>query len=246
MTVDVRVLTVTPEGSTLEWQPGATAANVPTAQELASDPLAGMKPIIKLTRDGEVAGLVNEVEVLAKLQAAVDIVRRGLAEKLPPNANREGMEAMLAQVLSPTILIGSVLRDARTYFGLNGVELAMGATVTVDMKQPNPIGGEPIPTKFSVRIESATADTAVFATTTAFDAATLTRMSLQMMEKAGERFSPAELAKFEAMQIGEEGRFVFDRAVGLMREGTVNRTLRVAGQTRLDRTEIRLVTAPRR
>jgi hypothetical protein len=249
-TIDVRVLTVTPEGSTLEWESGATAANIPAAQEplmlAASDAMSGMKPVIRLTPDGEVDGLVNEAEVLAKVQAAVDIIRRGLLEKMPPAANRQGFEAMLAQVLSPATLIGTVMRDARTYFGLNGVELAVGETPTADIEQPNPIGGEALPAKFSVHIESATADTAVLVTTTTYDGGALMRVTRQLLEKAGAPVSPEELAKYPAMQMGDEGRFVFDRAAGLMREVIVNRRLSVAGQGRLDRTEIRLVAPPKR
>lgn len=248
-TIDVRVLTVSPEGSTIEWESGKTTANVPAAQEpvlrAASDAMSGMKPVIRLTPDGEVDGLVNEAEILAKVQAATDIIRRSLLEKLPP-ANRQGLEAMLSQVLSPAVLIGSVVRDAQAYFGLNGVELAVGETVAADMQQPNPFGGEPLPAKFSVRVESATADTAMLVTTTAYDGAALMRVTRQILEKAGAPVSPEELAKFPAMQLGDEGRFVFDRALGLMREVTVNRRLSVAGQSRLDRTEIRLVARPQR
>jgi hypothetical protein len=247
-TIDVRVLAVTPEGSTLEWEPGATAGDMVGMQEAlmlaAGDAMAGMKPVIRLTSDGEVAGLVNEAQVLAKVQAAVDIIRRGLLELAPP-ANRPGLETMLSQLLSPALLVGTVVRDAQTYFGLNGAELAAGETVTVDITQPNPLGGEPLPAKLSVRAESATADTVVLVTTTTYDLAALMRSTILLMEKAGDRVSPEELAKFPAMQMRDEGRFVFGRAVGLMRELTVNRWFTVAGQKRLDRTEIRLVAPPR-
>jgi hypothetical protein len=248
-TVDVRVLTVTPEGTTLEWQ-SDTPANFPAAQEAlmraAANAMAGMKPVIRLTADGEVAGLVNEADVLAKMRAATDIIRRAALDKLPPAANRQGMEAMLEQVLSPSVLIGTVVRDAQTYFGLNGLELAVGATVTVDVQQPNPMGGEPLPAKFSVRVESATADAAVLVTTTTYDGAALMRMTRVLMEKSGAPVSAEELARNPVMEMSDEGRFVFGRAVGLMRELTVNRRVSVAGQSRLDRTEIRLVAPPQR
>jgi hypothetical protein len=248
-TVDVRVLTVTPDGITLEWG-SATPANFPAAQEAlmraATNAMAGMKPVIRLTADGEVAGLVNEADVLAKMTAATDIIRRAALDKLPPAANRQGMEAMLAQVLSPSVLIGTVVRDAQTYFGLNGLELAVGETVTVDVPQPNPMGGEPLPAKFSVRVESATADAAVLVTTTTYDGAALMRMTRLLMEKSGAPVSAEELAKYPVMEMSDEGRFVFGRAVGLMRELTVNRRVSVAGQSRLDRTEIRLVAPPQR
>ena len=248
-TIDVRVLTVTPEGSTLEWEAGLTAVAagvVPDAlMSGVSDAVRGMKPVIRLTPDGEVAGLVNEAEVLAKMQAVVEILRRELAAKLPP-ADRQGFETMLSQVMSPAILVASVVRDASTYFGLNGVELGVGESVSAELAQPNPFGGEPLPAQFTVRVESATADVASLVTTTVYDGSDLMRAMARLMENAGKPISKEELAKVPAMQIGDDGRFVFDRGVGLMREVTVTRRVTVPGRVQLDRTEIRLIAQPNR
>jgi hypothetical protein len=248
-TVNVTVLTVTPEGSTLEWESGLIAGNVggvPEALMLtAGDAMRGIKPVIRLTPDGELAGLANEAEVLAKMQAAVDIIRRGAAESVPP-ANRPGFEAMLSQVLSPPILLASVVSDARIYFRLNGAALGVGQSATADLLQPNPFGGEPLPAKFTVRAESGNTDTASLVTTTVYDGAALMRLMSLMMEKTGDPVPKEEFAKLPAMQMGEEGRFVFDRLVGLMREATVTRRVTMGGQVRLDRTEIRLVAPPKR
>ena len=248
-TIDVTVLTAAPEGFTIEWESGLTTGGVAGMPEAlmvaASNAMRGMKPVIRLTPEGEVVGLVNETEVLAKVQAAVDIIRRGLVEKMPP-ADRQGFDAMMSQILSPTVLLASVIRDAGTYFALNGVELAVGESATADLMQPNPLGGESLPTKFTVRLESATAGTASLVTTTVYDGDALMRVTRQLVEKAGNLVSPEELAKFPAMQLADEGRFVFDRRVGLMREVVTVRRLKVAGQSRLDRTEIRLAVPPRR
>jgi hypothetical protein len=248
-TIDVTVLAVTPEGSTLEWQSGVLAGNlgvVPEALLLrVSDAVRGMKPVLKLTPDGEVAGLVNEADVLSKMQAVVDIIRRDLVANVPP-ADRKGFEAMLSQVMSPAILVASVLRDAGTYFGLNGVELGVGESVTADLPQPNPFGGEPLPATFTVHVESADADVASLVTTTVYEGAALTRAMSRLMENAGKPIPKEELAKLPAMQIGDEGRFVFDRGVGLMRTASVTRRVTVPGMVRLDRTEIRLVAPPKR
>ena len=248
-TIDVRVLTVTPEGVTLEWDAGLTAFNfgvVPEAlMQSISDAMRGMKPVIKLTPKGEVAGLVNEAEVLAKMQAVVESIRRDFVERMPP-ANRQGFESMLSQVMSPAILVAAVLRDAGTYFGLNGVELGVGESATADLPQPNPFGGEPLPATFTVRVESANADVASLATTTVYDGAAVIRAMSRLMENAGQPIPKEELAKLPAMQIGDEGRYVFDRVVGLMREATVTRRVTVPGLARLDRTEIRLVAPPKR
>lgn len=248
-TIDVKVLTVTPEGSTLEWEAGLTAVTAGVVPEAVmsrmSEAVRDMRPVIKLTPVGEVAGLVNEAEVLAKLQAAVEILRRELVEKLPP-ANRQAFETILSQVLSPAVLVATLVRDASTYFGLNGVELGVGESVSADLPQPNPFGGEPLSAQFTVRVESATTDVASLVTTTVYDGADLMRAMSRLMENAGKPIPREELAKLPTMQIGDDGRFVFDRGLGLMREVSVTRRVTVPGRVQLDRTEIRLVTPPKR
>ena len=83
-------------------------------------------------------------------------------------------------------------------------------------------------------------------TPTVYDGAALIRAMSRLMENAGQPIPKEELAKLPAMQIGDEGRYVFDRVVGLMREATVTRRVTVPGLVRLDRTEIRLVAPPKR
>ena len=230
-TINARVLTATPEGSTLEWES--------TDNEI----VPGMKPVIRLTRDGELAGLLNEADVLAKIQSVVDKMRRELRDK--PAAERKAQEAIV-ELMTPAVIMAAMTRDAGTYFGLNGVALAMGQSVTVEMTQPNPIGSGTLPVRFNVRIDTATPDIAVLATTTTYDAAALMRAGLQIMEKIGDPIPPNELAKHPPLQIGDEGRFVLDRASGLMREVITYRRIMMAGQTRIDRTEFRLVAVPKR
>ena len=247
-TIDVTVLTATPDGFTLGWEsslPVGTVAGVPEALMVtASNAMRGLKPVIRLTPGGKVVGLVNETEVLSKMQAAVDVIRHDVADMSA--AERRRLEALLAQIFSPSILVASALRDASAYFGLNGVELAVGASATAALMQPNPLGGEALPTQFTIRLESATADTASFITTTVYDGDALMRAARQVMASIGDPVSPEELATLPALQLAEEGRFVFDRGLGLMRQVVNTRRLTMGGNSRLDRTEIRLVTPPKR
>ena len=48
------------------------------------------------------------------------------------------------------------------------------------------------------------------------------------------------------MEIGDEGKYVFDRNLGLMRELLVKRHASIAGMRRNDDWEIRLLNAPKR
>ena len=58
-------------------------------------------------------------------------------------------------------------------------------------------------------------------------------MTRDVLAKSGERLSDAEFEKIPPMQMADDGRFVFDRTFGLMRELTVNRRLVMGKEQRL-------------
>jgi hypothetical protein len=247
--IDVRVISASAEGIVIEWVPGATVLNNPLA---AQNPLLGvdaqvlrdMRFRLNLSADGELQGMANQAEVGPKLKTVVDAIVRDLAAKIP-DEQRKGFLDFLGQILSVDVLIATATRDAATYFGLNGVTLAAGETVEVDLQQPSPLGGGPIPARFRVRMESATAEVASLTTTTTYDPAALRRLTESLAKQAGKPIPPEELAKLPPIEIADEGTFVFDRNAGLMREVKVNRRVSVAGNSRLDAWEIRLVSGPR-
>jgi hypothetical protein len=247
--IDVRVISASAEGIVIEWVPGATVLNNPLA---AQNPLLGvdaqvlrdMRFRLNLSADGELQGMANQAEVGPKLKTVVDAIVRDLAAKIP-DEQRKGFLDFLGQILSVDVLIATATRDAATYFGLNGVTLAAGETVEVDLQQPSPLGGGPIPARFRVRMESATAEVASLTTTTTYDPAALRRLTESLAKQAGKPIPPEELAKLPPIEMADEGTFVFDRNAGLMREVKVNRRVSVAGNSRLDAWEIRLVSGPR-
>ena len=57
---------------------------------------------------------------------------------------------------------------------------------------------------------------------------------------------PDELANLPPTQVSDEGKYLFDRTLGLMREVTVNRRVSVSNASRLDNWQIRLVEGPKR
>ena len=65
------------------------------------------------------------------------------------------------------------------------------------------------------------------------------------MAKSGKELSADDLAKFQPAEIADEGRFVLDRATGLMREVSMRRRINAGSMTRLDGRDIRLVQAPK-
>jgi len=245
--VDVRVISSSAERTVIEWVPGTTVFDNPQA---ASNPLVGfaaqaLRDIrfqLNLNAEGELQGLANQAEVAPKLKTVVDTVVRQLSAQLPED-QRKGFLNVIGQVLSAEVLVASATRDAATYLGLNGASLAVGEEVVLDVEQPSPLGGGPIPAKFRIRMESATADTASLRTTTVYDAAALRRLTQSLAKQAGSPIPPEQFINLPPIQMSDEGAFVFDRKRGLMREVKVNRRVSVGPNRRLDAWEIRLVGA---
>ena len=248
--VDVRVVAASPKGITLEWVSGDTTFDNPA---IARDPLLGaaaaalkgLRLRINLSGEGEFVGLANQEEVTPRLQAAVDIIMNDVLAKIPED-QRKGFRSFITQLLSPATLLTSVTSDAQTYFALHGVTIAQGQAVEANIDQPNPIGGT-IAARFSIRAESIAKESASFTTKTTYDPAALRELTRALVAKAGQAMPQDELDKLPPMEMADEGKFVFDRTAGLMREVSVNRRMSMGpAQARLDGWEIRLLNGPAR
>jgi hypothetical protein len=247
--IDVRVVSVTPNGVALDWTLGETRIESSQAVDpivlAAANALRGLRLRINLDADGSYAALANESEVISRVQPVVDQFSAAVMEKLPAD-QRATMKKMLAQLLTPALLVEGATREAQTYFSLSGVDLPVGDSAVIDLTLPSPFGGSALPAKFRVTMESATSDSAVLTTTTTYAADGLRRMTLALFEQTGKPIPESELAKLPVLQMSDEGRFVFDRKLGLPRELVVNRRISGGKVQRLDRREIRLVRAPQR
>ena len=247
--VDVRVVSAGPDGFVIEWVPGDTMLDNPQAAPdpivgVASQALRDIKFRLNLNVDGELTGVANQAEVAPKLKAVVDAIIRELSARVPDTQRKQFLDFM-GQVLSADVLIASATRDAGTYFGLNGVSLASSEAVEIDIEQPNPLGGAPLPATFSVRMESVTADTASLKTVTTYDGASLVRLTESLAKQAGAPIAPEELAKLPPIEMADEGTYLLDRHMGLMREVVVSRRVTVGPNRRLDGWQIRLLKGPR-
>jgi hypothetical protein len=245
--IQVRVLSMGAQGTVLEWIPGIGKTS---NAQIAADPVmqaalkaAGNMPLrLSLDANGELQGLLNEKEVLDKLQAAVRILTDAALENAP-SEGRANIRSVLNQVLSPRTLLMSAMRDPQTYFGLNGAALDVGNEVEIDVQQPNPFGPTPLPATLWVKAESATPDAFVIVTKTTYDRDALTKMTSSLL---GAPPSAAEAAKMPSMDMRDDGRYVFERASGLAREVVVGRVASIGPERRTDRFEIRMVQAPKR
>jgi hypothetical protein len=249
-TVNVNVLSAGDDGYVIEWIPGESSIDNPA---MANDP--AMRSAMEVVRDvrfrlalgpdGELTGIANEAEVAPKLQAATDILMKDLASRLPAD-QREGFQSFMRQLLSPQALMASATRDANMFFALNGVSLAAGEKVEVDIQQPSPVGAGTIPATFLVEMVSATAAAASLTTTTSYDPAAVRQMTIALIAQAGVAVPAGELEKMPALQIVDNARYAFDRTLGLMKQIEITRSVTAGPIQRLDTWVLRLVTPPRR
>jgi hypothetical protein len=248
--IGVRVLSAGADGYVLEWVPGETAVdNQQLAQnpvfKAAVDAVRGLRFRLTLNADGELTGLANRDEILPKLKSMMDTMFEQLSASIPA-AQRTAMVSLMNQMLSPDVLISTATREAEIYFGLNGVSLASGEVAEIELQQSSPFGGGTIPGLFRIHMESVTTDSASLTTETTYDGAALLRLTESLVKQAGKPIPPSELAKVPLIDMNDDGTFVFDRTVGLMREVTVIRRVVAGGNQRLDRWEIRLLDGPQR
>ena len=248
--ISVRVTSAGADGYVLDWVPGETVVD---NQQLAQNPVVmaaveavrGLRFRLTLNADGELTGLANQDEILPKLNSMMDPIVQQILAGIPDD-ERAAMVGFMNQVLSPEVLVSSATREAGIYFGLNGVSLASGEVAEIELQQPSPFGGGVIPGIFRVRMDSITTNSVSLTTETTYDSTALLRLTESLIKQAGKPIPPSELAKVPPIDMNDDGTFVFDRTVGLMREVTMIRRVVAGTNQRLDRWEMRLLDGPKR
>jgi hypothetical protein len=248
--ISVRVTSAGADGYVLDWVPGETVVD---NQQLAQNPVVmaaveavrGLRFRLTLNADGELTGLANQDEILPKLKSMMDTIVQQILAGIPDD-ERTAMVSFMNQVLSPEVLVSSATREAGIYFGLNGVSLASGEVAEIELQQPSPFGGGVIPGIFRVRMDSIRTNSVSLTTETTYDSTALLRLTESLIKQAGKPIPPSELAKVPPIDMNDDGTFVFDRTVGLMREVTMIRRVVAGTNQRLDRWEMRLVDGPKR
>jgi len=247
--ISVRVTSAGADGYVLDWVPGETVVD---NQQLAQNPVVmaaveavrGLRFRLTLNADGELTGLANQDEILPKLKSMMDTIVQQILAGIPDD-ERTAMVSFMNQVLSPEVLVSSATREAGIYFGLNGISLASGEVAEIELQQPSPFGGGVIPGIFRVRMDSITTNSVSLTTETTYDSTALLRLTESLIKQAGKPIPPSELAKVPPIDMNDDGTFVFDRTVGLMREVTMIRRVVAGTNQRLDRWEMRLLDGPK-
>ena len=246
--VTIKVLSATARGFIVEWRPNRTSlegpgAKIDPALITATQLIGDVSVKLALSADGEFERVENEAELLPKFQSLIDVLVRENAKTMPAE-QADRFRAFIKEMLSPAVLVAIISKDAQTYLSMYGVALARGESVEARLEQPNPFGGDPIPAVLKLRMSEVTADTATLDATTTFDPAVLAKVTLGLLEKAGQK-APDEVTKLP-FELIDTSKVVFDRKIGLISEVTVTRGITFGPAKRTERWLITLVTPPKR
>ena len=245
--VRVRVSEAGPKGFVLDWQQGVTEFDNP---EIVKNPIAAaaangakdMRLEIVLGPDGRFTGLRNQAEVTAKMQSALDSMLASVGKQVPDAKQRQAVETVIRRLMSPQLLLSAAASDVQTYFGLNGAVLTKGKPTETEIRQQAPVGITMMPARFRLTLDSLDAHEAKLSSTTAYDPQALAAMAKDLLAQAAPGAAPPP-----NMEMSDTGRYVFNRAFGLMNEMIIARRITAGeGAARLDGREIRLITRPKR
>jgi hypothetical protein len=236
-----------PDGILLDWVMGETKYADPAqaANPIVAAASAIVKDLqlrIKLSADGEFAGLDNQAEVMPRLQSVADSVTKQVMTQIP-EAQRPQVENVLKQAFQPAVLLSSATREIEMYFTLHGAELDLGKPVEVSLQQPNPLTGTPVTAKVKIGLDKMDAASATLSIQSTYAPETLKEIVKQMVAAAGGNM-PEDQMPTLTMQDG--GTYLYDRASGLMQQVTYTRKTQAGPQGRSDVYQIRLVTPPKR
>lgn len=252
-TVDVRVVSASREGSVLEWKPRPTlldylAMSDPTSA-MGLELLGSVPVTLNLDRDGQLDSIGNEADLQSRLVAARDALLKRVFKDMKPEMKPEDkarFEALLARVLSPANLVTLATREPQLYVDLNGLEDIGRDGFEAAIEMPNPVGVKPLAGILAIRLESVNAAQAVVQTTLKYDPATTAGMVTALLGEfapdvaANNKEAIAEFQK-RPFALVDEGRYVFDRKINIMREVTYVRRAGVEPVYKIERFEMKLV-----
>ena len=247
MPVDVRVVSADRTGFVLDWHPGEGTAEGEAADDpglqAANDIIGDAHFRLALDPDGSFLRVVNEAELAPKFQAVLDLVLKEAESKLSADQARTARE-MMRQILSPANLIAIAARDAQQYLSMYGADLAPGRLIEVPIEQPSPLGGGNLPAVVRIKMDAVTADAATISSIVNYDGEAVKKMTLGLLSRAGKMPPQEEIDRFK-LELTDDTKYVYERKTGLFREVTNDRRISAGTMTRLERSVIRLVTAPK-
>lgn len=247
--IQVAVLEAGVKGFLLDWRQGATAYNNP---DIVKNPVAAaaanafkdMRLEVILAPNGSFTGLRNQDEVTGKLQSALDDMLKTLVPRVEDPQQRKTAEALVRRLMSPQVLLATAASDVQTYFGIHGLTISQAKPVENTVQQTSPLGPGAIPAHFRLTLEALDAHQATLTSTTSHDPRVLAELTKQLLARAPPGSLPNPPPTLEMTDLG---RYVYNRAFGLMNEVNIARRVTVGpGTARTDGRQVRLLTRPTR
>ncbi len=236
--IEIRVLAAGADGFRVRWSTGKTKLSAgqqfPAAVMALQDQVSAMQLEIELSADGEYRRLVNNKDVVGKMGAMMD--------QLLPTITKDAAEQKnMRQLMSPEVLLASAEADAKTYFGLYGMQLKVGEKASVPLTQPFPLSpGQTVAAQFTVVMAKADDKTALLRSETNYEAASLKTAMSEMLKKAG--VPEAAIDQMPPLELQDEGEYEVDRKTGTIAKMYTVRRIKAEGIVgRMDRREFRLL-----
>lgn len=224
------------------------------------DSLADVRLEVDLDAAGNYAGLRNIDALAARMRPAMREGFLALFAAGVESAGGEGDEAttaaaraqalefvdgMVERMTDPAILGVLLSRDVAMFNDAFDAELEVDTPYEVDVEIDNPIGGGALPARVSllVHLGEPGSDDAVLAWTTHMDREKAAEIALRA---AGTMYGidvPEEARRqvMEDMSIIDEGRVLFRVSTGVPEVFESTRTVRAAGELRIERRRMRLL-----
>ncbi len=158
---------------------------------------------------------------------------------------REATEDMVARMTRPEVLGTLMSRDALEYNDLFGAELQTGVPYEVDVEIDSPLGAGKVPARVTLLMQAGAAgsDEATLEWTTRMDRERAAEVALAAVEQLyGTQVTGEDREKVVAdMSIVDVGRARFRRSTGVPLMLETLRTVRAAGEQRIERRRMRLL-----
>jgi hypothetical protein len=243
----VRVTAGAPDDVRLDWQPGEpVVTGAPLGPSLMMvlglKATAGLHFTVVLDRTAHFVRIANVEDLAPAITAARDRVLEATRQALPP-AQRNSIDAAFVGALTPSNLADMVREAIKVYTEPFGISAPIGQAIDQPDTMPSPVGGPPVPSLIRGRIESATADRITLVKTETADAAAVVAALTDRLKRSGQSIPPGGLP---VIGIVDEYRYVFDRQLGLVREGALTRRATSGPDLRVDRMAITMSEAPKR
>lgn len=247
--IDVEVVRKLAQGFLIRWTFGKTAlesgATVePWVRDLANRN-EGLRLDLRTDASGAVEGLENRDAVVAHGRSMFETLMATIKEKGLPKGIEDQIRGAMAPVMNPVSVEAATLSEPTLlYFPSGGSYRLRTAQPYADLL-PNPLGGEPFPSRAQFRLASVDRgeNTAVIDWQQTIDPDKAGPILLRTFEAAYKRMGrpvPPDMS-LPRLVITDEAQFIFDLRTGWPRTMSSVRTVGVGPQHTVQRLKFRIL-----